>query len=157
MRAKLFSIPEPILNQVIDLEAEAMLPILTQSDIKITKDEIVSEIRKDREQEVIIVLRKDRPRAWIRYGVRNDTLFVKSIQINRNENSLGSLRELFGEVVDALKEISNLKIESVVQKANAKSILLHEKLGFTRGKENPKAIRFSIDSDLLLANLKRFS
>ena len=156
MRAKLFSIPEATLELLISLESREMIPVLARSGIQVTEEEIKKEIYKDQAQEVLITFHGDAPKAWIRYGIEDKRIFVKSIQVNHSGGSMGALRSLLREILVELGTMSETKIESVVQLANARSLALHEKLGFIRVKEGSKAIRFSIDTETLRFNLKRF-
>lgn len=155
MRAKLFTLPESTLAHLVRLEAQAMIPILASSGIKVTEEDIKAEIYKDQNQEVVIVFRNENPIAWVRYGNNEDFLFVKSIQLSQSEGAFGSLRALLRDVLASLDDVSDIKIESVVQSTNAPSLSLHERLGFKKIKKGPKATRYSIDSADLRSNIRR--
>lgn len=155
MRVKLFTLPESILARLVSLESQAMIPVLASSGITVTEEEIKAEIYKDHNQEVLIFFRDETPAAWIRYGIEDGRLFVKSIQLNQKIGSFAALRGLLREVLAALKDISCTKIESVVQRSNTKSLSLHDRLGFEKIKEGPKVTRYSIDAEALRINLKR--
>lgn len=155
MRTKLFSLPEATLMYLVELESQMMIPILARSGIHVTEQEIKTEVFRDQEQEVLISFRGEEPAAWIRYKIEDSCLFVKSIQLRLGTNSPGALRGLLRETLAALKGNSAVEIKSLVQTANAKSIVLHEKLGFNRIKEGQRAIQYSISAEVLKSNLKR--
>jgi len=156
MHANLFSLPKSSIDEIIRLEAEVMIPVLANSGIHITAENIASEIYKDQEQEIILSSRDSRPASWIRYSVKEDCVFVKCILLNQDSEGKGTLRGILRETAKALSEMKVLRIESVVQTANSTSILFHEKLGFQKLKENPKAIRYFISANVLKENLKRY-
>lgn len=155
MRAKLSELSPTTQEKIVQLEASAMLPILASVGISITVDDIRKAIQADQSQTVLICEDHGQLSALVRYKIEADRIFISSIQFARPEKGLKSLRGILGIALMALEEETKERIESVVQKTNHASIAFHEKLGFRRVKDNPKAIRFEVERLELIASLKR--
>lgn len=155
MQTKLFDLPQSTIDEIIRLEVELMIPILAKSGITVTAEAMKSEIYKDQLQEIVALYLGENLAGWVRYNIKDNCIFVKSIQLKRETRGLGTLRGIFRETLHALKSIGATRIESVVQTANSQSLRLHEKLGFQKQSENAKAIRYVISVEVLKMKLRQ--
>jgi len=155
MRSTLIELERSILEEVIDLEAQNMLPVLAAVGIHLTREDIKAEILKDTVQFFVLTFEGKKISALLRYKHEPDHIFIKSIQLRNQSRRFSFLKGLLKESLEHLQGESQERIESVVQRGNLSSIRFHEKLGFNRMNENPKTIRFVADRNDLVMRINK--
>ncbi len=155
MKSPLSALPTSIVEEIVHLESEAMIPLLKKIGIQLTVDGIRKSILADPSQTVLVCQDGQRLTALVRYTVESDHIFIKSIQLAKSREGLRSLRDILSTSLRALQSEASSKVQSVAQTSNQSSIVLHERLGFRRIQENSKAIRFESERSDLVERLKR--
>ncbi len=130
---------EQQIEDIIELENKIYLPILLASGIVPQNENKRKKLAED--QEIILQYNSNKQLVNIfRYKINSDTAFVLSLILDTETIPLRFLRK----ILISLHKNKIKTIESVVQIANKKSILFHEKLGFEILEKYQKAIRYSI-------------
>jgi len=127
--------------EMLEIEACNMIPIL--EDNKMTYDYVKSAESVLKSENTIVVRSSEHIVGFLRYNVKNNAAKVYSIQLKDPEKSSASLLPLLRKTITDMKNNGVVKIESVVQKSNQRSLKFHEKLGFENVGEGEGSFLFS--------------
>lgn len=150
----MIKLDENLLQDIIELERENMVPILKASGLEFQPDKLLENLRKD--QKCITIYRCDSLVGLLRYSVdKSSDATVWSIQIKNPEKNRIVLHSITKKTIGEFVKEGVKSIITVVQKGNKPSLEMHKRLGFEVEKEFEKAIRFRADQERLLRRIKK--
>lgn len=154
MRFELKDKQAGLFRQLLDLEAELMIPIFESVGMFIDHAVVEQDLLKVPGQTVLAVPGgPERLLASLRFNRHEDSVVLRSVLI-RHDSGPGVVRRLLREALKALEVETATSVRTVVQHSNEAGIRFHELLGFERVTENAKAIQYAVSTEVLRRRLR---
>lgn len=141
------------LNQVIELENQNILPVLRSVNIKMTPDEMRSQIYKMMDHFIIFDSDQEIINGFIIYKVKESSLVINSFNV-KVLNNYQVLSSLLKQVVKDLCQLNIQDIQSKAHKTNKNSLNFHRNMGFKEVKQTSTEVEFTIQKYVLLKKIE---
>lgn len=138
------------IEQLIKLECQNILPVLSSVGIKISEIQMRQEVESFREDQIVVSEVNGIIEGFVIYWlINNNELQIKTFNLGKF-NNLRLLKDLFNKIINELEQTNIEIIKSQAHVTNIRSINIHRKMGFKEVFRDEKRIGFIISRDDLI-------
>lgn len=151
---KIKDLSPDILEQLVDLECNNILPILSSVGLNLTREDMQKQLEFFKESDVVLSYDDSEVDGFAMYECKNDEVTVISFNLKKFNNGQ-ILWTLLNEIFESLQETDIKNIKSHAHHPNQKSLNFHRRMGFKETSSTEHYIEFQISKADLLAVIER--
>ncbi len=143
-----------LLEQLIELECQNILPVLASVGINLTRDHMRHQLEFFKDSDVVISQQDGLVEGFAMYEVKDNIVTVISFNLKKF-NNLRVLSTLLHQIFAGLNDMEIVSIKSYAHHTNKKSLNFHRRMGFREVRQNEHQIEFEIGKQDLLAKIEQ--
>lgn len=141
-------------KQIIDLETENIIPVLSSVGINLTKQDMINEVETFREDEVLLIEDHNSILGFVIFIFQEDYLMIKTFNLKKF-NNFKIISNLLNQISKELQNHNIQKIKSQAHLTNKKSINLHMGMGFKEISRNNFFIEYETTKDSIIESINK--
>lgn len=151
---KIKDLEASVLEQLIELECQNILPILASVGINLTRDHMRHQLEFFKESDVVISEENGHVDGFAMYEVKENAVTVISFNLKRF-NNIRVLSTLLNQIFAGLKDMEIVSIKSHAHHTNTKSLNFHRRMGFKEVGKTEHHVEFEIGKEDLLSKIEK--
>jgi hypothetical protein len=151
---KIKELSPDVLEQLVELECQNILPILASVGINLTPDHMRQQLEFFKDSDVVISQEDGQVDGFAMYEVKDTAITVISFNLKKF-NSFRVLSTLLNEIFRGLKETKIDSVKSHAHHTNIRSLNFHRKMGFKEVGRTEHHVEFEVSKKELLAIIQK--
>lgn len=151
---KIKDLSSDILDQLVTLECDNILPILASVGINLTPQHMRDQLEFFKNSDVVVSQENGIVDGFVMYEVDGSAVTIISFNL-RKFNNIKLLTKLLNEVFESLQDNSVDTIKSNAHHTNIKSLNFHRRMGFKEVASTEHHVEFETTKDQLLAIIQK--